>query len=193
MRHTWVSRVGMVALVGGFCLLGSGLGGTLAVAAPPVKGSTTDLSGITQNWDKVLPADTRFLILPDFNNEAVRDNETGLVWERSPDLSFRTWSEALRHCANRVVGGRFGFRLPSMPELASLLTNVVEPTIPSRLPLGHPFTNIQPSAYRTATTDANVPTNAWAVSIGGGVVGTGSKADPDPVWCVRGPMNADTY
>jgi hypothetical protein len=36
------------------------------------------------NWDKNLPSASRFTILHDFNNEAVRDNETGLVWERSP-------------------------------------------------------------------------------------------------------------
>jgi hypothetical protein len=38
-----------------------------------------DLSGVTQNWDKKLPSDARFTILADFNYQAVRDNETGLV------------------------------------------------------------------------------------------------------------------
>lgn len=196
MRHAWGSRVGMLTLIGVMVLsTGLVLMPDSAGAGKPDKGggSAMDLSGVTQNWDKVLPASQRFTVLEAFNNEAVRDNETGLVWERSPDMTFFTWSNALRHCANRIVGGRFGFRLPSMPELASLLTSVSNPTIPSYLPPDHPFTNIQPSAYRTATSDANVPTNAWAVSIGGGVVGTGSKSDPDPAWCVRGPMNADQY
>jgi hypothetical protein len=47
--------------------------------------SPSDLSGVTQNWDKKLPNEARFTILADFNNQAVRDNETGLVWERSPN------------------------------------------------------------------------------------------------------------
>ena len=37
MRHAWVSRVGMVMLVGRLCLVGSGLGITPAAAAPAVK------------------------------------------------------------------------------------------------------------------------------------------------------------
>ena len=58
----------------------------LAVPAHAAKpgSSPTDLSGVTQNWDTKLPNDSRFTILPDFNNQAVRDNETGLVWKRFP-------------------------------------------------------------------------------------------------------------
>ena len=32
----------------------------------------------TESWDKNLPSASRFTILPKFNNEAVRDNNTGL-------------------------------------------------------------------------------------------------------------------
>ena len=57
-----------------------------AIAAPPSNPNpTTDLSGVTQNWDKVLPASQRFVVLPAFSNAAVLDKETGLVWEKSPD------------------------------------------------------------------------------------------------------------
>jgi hypothetical protein len=35
------------------------------------------LAGVTQNWDKNLPSASRFTVLPSFNNEAVRDNNTG--------------------------------------------------------------------------------------------------------------------
>lgn len=151
MRHSSVSRVGLIRLLGTTMLSASLVVMAANVgAAPPTKGGTSGTS--TQNWDTVLPPDQRFTVLADFNNEAVRDNETGLVWERSPDLAFRTWSDALRHCANREVGGRFGFRLPSMPELATLVdTNTAGPI---HLPAGHPFLNVQPSAYRSSTTDA---------------------------------------
>ena len=50
-----------------------------AVAAKPV--SLDPQAGLPQNWDQVLPAATRFVVLQDFANAAVRDNETGLVWE----------------------------------------------------------------------------------------------------------------
>src|SRR2546429_8949126 len=77
------------------------------------KGKQTDLIGVTQNWDKVLPAAERFVVLEAFNNKAVRDNETGLVWEQSPAISANSWSGAATTCAQQAVGGRRGWRLPS--------------------------------------------------------------------------------
>ncbi|HEV8325898.1 MAG TPA: hypothetical protein VGQ08_00315 [Nitrospiraceae bacterium] len=74
------------------------MGVTSAAAAPPGKGSTTDLSGVIQNWDKVLPADQRFTLLAAFNNEAVRDNETGLVLEKSPATTTHIWGNARGEC-----------------------------------------------------------------------------------------------
>jgi hypothetical protein len=98
------------------CVLGLML---FAVPAHAVKPGTnpTDLSGVTQNWDKKLPNDARFTILADFNNQAVRDNETGLAWEPSPDTSPRTWYDAVRACWLREVGGRMGWHLPTIEEL----------------------------------------------------------------------------
>ena len=86
-----------------------------ASAAPPNKPSGPS-STATQNWDTVLPADQRFTVLPSFNNQAVRDNETGLVWERSP-----TRTRELGRCGQNLlapqVGNRKGWRLPMIEEL----------------------------------------------------------------------------
>ena len=102
------------------------------------------------------------------------------------------WSDGLRqHCPNKNVGGRKGWRLPSFPELASLIDpSNANPTLPT----GHPFTNVQSAHYWSATADAVNPTViAWLVDFSLGVGTGGKEVISGSAWCVRGPMNADTY
>jgi hypothetical protein len=186
MRHAWVSRVGMVTLVGGLCLVGSDLGITHVTAAPPVKDDA--LAGVTQNWDKVLPAAQRFTVLAAFNNEAVRDNETGLVWERSPATTAEPWFNTRGACAIKNVGGRIGWRLPSLPELSSLVDPSASPGL--TLPVGHPFSNVQGEYWSGSTV---LGTNAWEVSFFDGLVRSPLQTSLRRAWCVRGGMNTDAY
>ena len=125
MQSTVIRRIGIVALVGGLWFVSDGQGVIPAAAAPPGKGSTADLSGVTQNWDKVLPADQRFTLLAAFNNETLRDNKTGLVWEKSPATTTHIWGNARGECTSRTTGGRKAWRLPSVSELASLIGSLV--------------------------------------------------------------------
>src|SRR2546422_5204070 len=116
MHNTWIRRIGIVSL----CLAAFGLGGVpFAKAAKPV--TDDPHAGLPQNWDQTLPAATRFVVLSDFANAAVRDNETGLVWEKSPDATDATWTDAALICISKKLGDRKGWRLPSIPELASLI------------------------------------------------------------------------
>ena len=64
-------------------------------------------------WDKKFPTETRFRVLADFNNEAVLDRETGLVWEQAPSQMQMSWVTARFQCARNGVGGRMGWRLPT--------------------------------------------------------------------------------
>jgi Protein of unknown function (DUF1566) len=142
------------------------------------------------SWDQTLPSATRFIVLSNFNSQAVLDRETGLVWERAPQTTGGTWFSARLTCANKTVGNRRGWRLPSMPELASL----IDPSqSPLTLPPTHPFTSVLLAGYWSATTDAETPTGAWFVSVNGGSVFFTSKAGNALVWCVRGGMNAEAY
>ena len=53
---------------------------------------------------------------------AVPDLETGLVWQRVPGATAVRWVNARRACYGANTGGRFGWRLPRVAELATLLT-----------------------------------------------------------------------
>jgi Protein of unknown function (DUF1566) len=141
------------------------------------------------SWDQTLPSATRFIILSNFANAAVLDRETGLVWEKSPQTLAESWSRARLSCANKTTGNRKGWRLPSLPELASL----IDPTQSNpALPPLHPFTTVLSRDYWSATTFAEDPTFAWIVNVNDGAV-TGNKRDSLQVWCVRGGMNAEAY
>jgi hypothetical protein len=166
-----------------------------AFAAAPVKDDPH--AGLVQNWDKVITGTTRFTLLADFANAAVRDNETGLVWEQAPSNSTYTWDLARLHvtsCVNKSVGGTRGWRLPSLVELSSLL---VPNASNSTLPTNHPFTGVQEgptTAYWTVTSVSDRTTHAWTVQFSNGVVHPVDKAAGSFfVWCVRGGMNADQY
>lgn len=147
-----------------------------------------------ESWDDIVPsATTRFKVLTEFGGAAVLDKETQLVWEKSPATTPQTWNGARFACIKTNVGGRKGWRLPSIPELASL----VDPanSIPT-LPTTHPFIgNFTSYPYWSAATVADQPTLAWVVSFFDGDVVNLAKNDPflGLAWCVRGGMNADAY
>jgi len=60
-----------------------------------------------KNWSKKFTAKKRFIVLSAFNDQAVLDRETGLVWERTPEKKPRTWYEAMGDCRTKNVGGSF--------------------------------------------------------------------------------------
>lgn len=176
-------------------LLSLGLLVGSVVLAGPAQAQTTSAGPYyaMPSWDQTLTA-TRFIILSNFLGAAVLDRETGLVWEKTPQTALTPWLFARRDCTGKTTGGRKGWRLPSVHELASLL----DPT--QGLPLNHPFTNVVPAFFWSATTSgAEGPTNAWYVnfdfvdnSVHGDVHMT-PKTENLRVWCVRGGMNAEAY
>jgi len=143
-------------------------------------------------WSQKLPASTRFVVLTDWNSEAVLDCNTGLVWEKSPNTATATWRNAVFVCINKNVGGQKGWRLPAIVELASLIDPLVSPPGPT-LPSGHPFVNVQSVDYWSATPSAEDSAFAWVVDFGIGNVGFGTKTVGFHAWCVRGGSIADAY
>ena len=147
-----------------------------------------------KSWSTVIPAAKRFVVLADFNNVAVLDRESGLVWEKSPETTMHAWtgSDVAQACGNKNVGGRKGWRLPSIQELASLIDPTVVPPGPT-IPAGHPFTNVQSATYWSATTVAALPTNGWLLTLASGEVNSSPKETMRLVWCVRGGGLLDNY
>ena len=190
LSNSSMLMLGLCVLVESLFIIEAGV--SSAVEAPPSNPNpTTDVSELTQNWDKKLPSASRFTILSAFGDAAVRDDETGLVWETTLETTEVSWSDARAACANKDVGGRKGWRLPSISELASL----VDPSLRTghTLPLDHPFTNVQMDVYWSATTVADTPKSAWLVFFDTGKVLNGFKTITFHAWCVRGGMNADQY
>lgn len=141
----------------------------------------------SQPWNTVIPFN-RFQVLNQFGNTAVFDQETGLVWEQSPDTNTQNWLNAQARCNTKTVGNRLGWRLPALQELASLVDPTVRfgPTLPA-----NPFTNVRSSIYWSATTAAGNPAMAWFVNFDNGQVANVSKSDAHFVWCVRGGQGVD--
>ncbi len=190
MSNSSMLLLGLCVLVGSLLTIGAGEGS--AIAAPPSNPNpTTDVSELTQNWDKKLPSASRFTSLSAFGDAAVRDDETGLVWEKTLETNEMSWTNARAACVDKNLSGRKGWRLPSIFDLASLIDFSIRegPT----LPLGHPFTNVQMDAYWSATTVANNPNSAWLVFFDTGKVSQGFKTITFHAWCVRGGMNVDQY
>ena len=189
------SRLFLTITMGALVLGGLLTAGCVSGGDPAALGKSAEmikLSGVPPNWDKALSAAERFVVLAAFNNDAVRDNNTGLVWEKSPQTPTATWNGARFTCINKNVGGQKGWRLPSIPELASLIDPSVTPPGPTLLS-GHPFKNIQSAGYWSATTSAEDASEAWFVYFGRGFVDHDSKAHTGHAWCVRSSMNADAY
>ncbi|MDW7774297.1 MAG: DUF1566 domain-containing protein [Desulfobulbaceae bacterium] len=140
------------------------------------------MMSVTLNWGDRLPDGKRFELV--LGEEAVLDRETGLTWERKPDHSeVKKWHEAIIISYQKVIGGRKGWRLPSVEELLSLVD--VTRSAPA-LPAGHPFLGISSYGYWTATSVVNAQGQGWVVNIGSGETDTDNKQSGLFVWAVRG-------
>jgi len=129
-------------------------------------------------------ATSRFVL--QFDGEAVKDQKTGLIWEREPDYVFDVWDKSVARCATKTVGGQKGWRAPSIEEIKTLVDS--EQQDPS-LPQGHPFRNIRSGIYWTATPHPTDDIVAWQQSFFSGQAVTDQKSGTRRLWCVLGQVN----
>jgi len=156
----------------------------------------------TPSWDQSLAANVRFVVLSNFNNEAVLDRETGLVWERSPSSAILDillpvgqfgGPTAWERCVGLTIAGRMGWRVPSIQELTSLLDRSQQSPA---LPAGHPFLNVQFGnfiLYWSATEYRSSPGAFGSFRVVGfGFNGGTGVNGAQHVWCVRGGAGTPT-
>ena len=159
------------------------------------------LDNIPPAWSQTLQCDAtacpRFELV--MNGAAVLDHETGLVWQRTVNLSSWPWADAINKCVTQPTGDRWGWHLPTIEQLESLMVHRT-PGVAPKLPEGHPFINVSiDGPYWTATTYTGTPSSAWVLSFGEGPpmsrVVEADKGELRHMWCVRGEqtVNHDQY
>jgi hypothetical protein len=147
------------------------------------------------------PANHRFAVsdngTPDTSDDVVLDKETGLVWERQPWASPSSLAMALTYCHEQGRQHRWGWRLPTFEEMASLVDwSQSRPALPS----GHPFIDVQwgmiddnSAAWYWTATPAVLSTGR-DVHVVSFVYGSHSWSGADSQhyqWCVRGGKGDD--
>ena len=134
----------------------------------------------------------------DTGDGTIRDNLTGLIWLKNANcFGAKTWDEALAACG-KLAAGDCGladgssvgdWRLPTVKDLQSLIDfNNYDPALPKR----HPFTEVQSSAYWSATEYVNDDNYAWHVYSYFGGVTTNIKSGHYYVWPVRGDLRRES-
>ena len=155
-------------------------------------GSVVSCSGTGQDgeYQKGVMTSPRFT---DNGNGTVTDNLTGLIWLKDANcFGQQIWAAALAS-ANNLSNGSCGlsdgsgggdWRLPNKNELLSLVdSGRYDPALPS----DHPFLNVNPDYYWSATTYASGTNNAWYVYFYSGSTHPSDKATLTYyVWPVRG-------
>jgi hypothetical protein len=124
---------------------------------------------------------TRYMLVD--GEDAVRDVETGLTWQRRQSLGVVSWSGAKSGCSALPADGGAPWRLPEVAELLTLLD--VEGMDPSGLDPAF-FAGEPGDFYWTATVEASAPdTDAWSVDTQTGATAPGLNTQGAYARCVR--------
>ena len=151
-------------------------------------GTSTAKVCLPPAWSLKLDASTRFDTV--LGGEAVLDRETGLVWGIGASSFHFSWAEAQRVCNQEAAWGwRFGWRLPTLQELASLI-DILTNTDPA-LPNGHPFAYYGECNYWSSTSYAGDDSKAWYVDFCYPRPGYADRSSGFHLWCVRGGQGVE--
>ncbi|MFZ4454849.1 MAG: DUF1566 domain-containing protein [Bacteroidales bacterium] len=122
----------------------------------------------------------------DKGDGTIRDNYTGLTWQKSPSTTAMTWDAALAYSKTVTLGGKSDWRVPNIKELQSL--NDVSRAKPSINKTYFP-TIVTSAFYWSSTSQYKTPTVAWDFNTDYGVVTYNDKTQSKYVILVRGGLD----
>jgi hypothetical protein len=152
-------------------------------------GTMKSMVHVQPTWSRAISGAQRFVLVME-SGQAVLDRETGLVWEKSLATTSDNqlpWADSFDACNLRGTGGRYGWRMPTLVELLTLLDTGED----DRLPANHPFVDL-PTAGGftwTATTEIKAPDKAKVLYLfneAASIFNVQYKYFNGFVWCVRG-------
>ena len=178
-------------------LLASAL--ALTAAAAVAQTSAAGPYYATPSWDQTMPIATRFVTLTNFNGAALLDRETGLVWSKNDSRQLSTGPTDFQHaqsfCSIGAIGGRSGWRLPTLAELSSLTEAIKDPGSPFNYaysPSNNPLSDFYWVATPVALSSDEAYVFAFTSFYSFGLVrgSSGEAAGQFLFTCVRGGSNA---
>lgn len=119
-------------------------------------------------------------------SDALTDQQTGLMWVKSPSTTLVDWPTAINNAAATNYCGYTDWRLPNRNELRSLI-NYGQADLALWLnDTAQGFNNVQQYYYWSSSTIANTTSAAWNVFFASGTVIADYKTNLGNVWPVRG-------
>ena len=118
----------------------------------------------------------------DNGNGTIRDNFTGLTWQKIQSPNALTWEEALAYARTISLGAKTDWRLPNIKELQSLNdVALFKPSFNKTY-----FTSSLQGNYWSSTSMYQTGTKAWDINIEYGIVSYNDKTLKENVLLVRG-------
>ena len=119
------------------------------------------------------------------------DPQTGLEWQvRSPGMM--TWHDALEYARSLRLNGRNDWRLPTAPELESLLDRgILIERIRPIMRRDIPFRDTL--SYWSSTTFEHNTRSAWIVMFDGAYILSYYKSNKYHIRCVRGSIKKEMH
>jgi formylglycine-generating enzyme required for sulfatase activity len=130
------------------------------------------------------PITTTFTVdhFKDNGDGTIKDNYTGLIWQKIQSSNTMTWEEALAYASGLSLAGKADWRLPNLKELQSLNDEKLsKPSFPKTY-----FPNIQSGNYWSSTTLIQTTTKSWDINTDYGIVSYNDKTVKEYVIVVRG-------